>query len=182
MSKIATRLSKMEDDFRHILKGSQILRTSFSFEELTNELRKEASTIYPNLQFETAAVGPTWRPFADRNDTYQAVWELIVNAAHWTDGAGIVTISARKAEAEEIPGDTMQGMSFIQLDIRDNGPGIPRENRERIFKGYSTRQEGTGQGLMFARERVERNDGSLYAAHPDEEAGAHFVLLLPNAM
>lgn len=176
---VVQRLSEMEADFRNVLEEYRHPREYFALQELMEELVKDTLKTYPDLQFNTSAVGPDLRPFSDRNDIYQAVWELIVNSADWTDGTGIVRISAREVEGEDIPVDIQQDKPFIRIDFYNNGPCIPLENRERIFRGYTTRQGGTGQGLMFARERVERNNGYLYATEPDGEDGAHFVLLLP---
>jgi len=177
--KVSERLFEMEDDFRNILEEYRHHREYFALQELIEELVKDALKTYPELHFDTSIVGSDLRPFSDRNDIYQAVWELIVNSAYWTDGTGIVRISAREVEGEEIDVDIKQDKPFIRIDFYNNGPCIPLENRERIFKGYTTRQGGTGQGLMFARERVERNNGYLYATEPEGEDGAHFVLLLP---
>jgi signal transduction histidine kinase len=65
------------------------------------------------------------------------------------------------------------------LTLRDEGPGVPSELRERIFDPYfTTRREGTGLGLAIAKKIVLQHGGDLaVGAHP--EGGAQFTLSLP---
>jgi signal transduction histidine kinase len=65
------------------------------------------------------------------------------------------------------------------LTVADDGPGIPRDLRARIFEpGFSTKQSGWGIGLALARRIVEENHGgSLRLAATDR--GAAFEIILP---
>jgi signal transduction histidine kinase len=65
------------------------------------------------------------------------------------------------------------------LTVTDDGPGIPREIRARIFEpGFSTKQSGWGIGLSLARRIVEENHGgTLRLAAVDR--GASFEIILP---
>jgi PAS domain S-box-containing protein len=69
----------------------------------------------------------------------------------------------------------------LRIVIRDNGPGIPRELRDRIFEPYfTTRNEGLGMGLAISRSIVESHEGRLYLDETTgNEDGAAFVLELP---
>ncbi len=58
-----------------------------------------------------------------------------------------------------------------EFDIRDNGPGIPEELRERIFEPFVTTKkpgEGTGLGLSLTMDILTRHGGSI---HLDTEEG-----------
>jgi signal transduction histidine kinase len=65
------------------------------------------------------------------------------------------------------------------LRVADDGPGIPRDLRGRIFEpGFSTKTSGWGIGLSLARRIVEENHGgSLQLAAVDR--GATFEIILP---
>jgi signal transduction histidine kinase len=65
------------------------------------------------------------------------------------------------------------------LRVADDGPGIPRELRRRIFEpGFSTKTSGWGIGLSLARRIVEENHGgTLQLAAADR--GAAFEIILP---
>ena len=50
----------------------------------------------------------------------------------------------------------------VWLRVRDNGPGIDPETRERLFEPfYTTRKEGSGLGLYIARQLCEANQAEL---------------------
>lgn len=72
------------------------------------------------------------------------------------------------------------------LEVIDDGPGIPPEDRERVFERRYRREEaraldpgGSGLGLSIAREIAQEHGGRLYAA--EHHCGARFVLRLPLA-
>jgi len=70
----------------------------------------------------------------------------------------------------------------IVVRIRDNGPGIPAELRDRIFDPFFTTKplgQGTGLGLDIARRLVRHNDGSIeFDSHPGH---TEFRVRLPIA-
>lgn len=72
------------------------------------------------------------------------------------------------------------------LELIDDGPGIPPEDRERVFdRGYRSEEArardpgGCGLGLLIAREIAQEHGGRLYAA--EHHGGARVVLRLPLA-
>jgi signal transduction histidine kinase len=64
--------------------------------------------------------------------------------------------------------------------VADDGPGIPRDLRARIFEpGFSTKESGWGIGLALAKRIIEENHrGRLVLAHADR--GATFDVILPG--
>ncbi|MDQ2068477.1 sensor histidine kinase [Natronospira bacteriovora] len=67
----------------------------------------------------------------------------------------------------------------VLIRVRDNGKGVPRELRERIFEPfYTTRPQGTGLGLAVVRSVAEAHNGELLLATP-KVGGAEFILSLP---
>ncbi|MEM1145233.1 MAG: ATP-binding protein [Pseudomonadota bacterium] len=71
-----------------------------------------------------------------------------------------------------------------QLDVIDEGPGIPPENRDAVFDWFFTgaknagqKVRGSGLGLAIAYEYVGQHDGDLCLI--ETERGAHFRLTLP---
>jgi signal transduction histidine kinase len=65
------------------------------------------------------------------------------------------------------------------LAVRDQGPGITPEDRDRIFDRYrTTAANGAGLGLAIVRQIAESHDGTV-AVHSSER-GAAFVLWLPE--
>ena len=67
----------------------------------------------------------------------------------------------------------------ILLAIRDNGPGIISEDRDRLFQPFfTTRHQGTGLGLAIVKLLLEENDSSISVGNPG--LGCEMVLTLQN--
>jgi two-component system, NtrC family, sensor histidine kinase HydH len=68
----------------------------------------------------------------------------------------------------------------VELRVRDTGPGVPADARDRLFEPFfTTRAEGTGLGLALCREIVRQHGGSIDLAEGNVP-GAEFVVRLPR--
>src|SRR5437867_5583936 len=110
---------------------------------------------------------------ADRSRMSQAPANLLVNAIRYApQGTPIVVPAHRNGDA-------------LRIEVRDHGPGIPREDRQRIFEKFFRGQSangtpGSGLGLAIARSLVTLHGGTLvYEENPG--GGAAFVTSLPLA-
>ena len=110
----------------------------------------------------------------------QVVINLIVNASQ--------AIGAfRKEEMGEILIKTEfdQDSNFIRVSVKDNGGGISREAKDRVFEPFYTTKEigvGTGQGLAISYNLiVERHKGEIYFDTVEGE-GTTFYVLLPVSL
>ncbi len=102
---------------------------------------------------------------ADPGRLRQAVANLLANAAQ----AGARTVELRAAAPD----------GTIRITVRDDGPGIPPDIRERLFDPFVTgRAGGTGLGLAISRRFVERHGGTLTLL-AQEDRGAAFEMRLP---
>jgi signal transduction histidine kinase len=71
--------------------------------------------------------------------------------------------------------------TFAEFRVADDGPGVPTEDREKIFeRWFTTRSGGTGLGLATARDIVRHHRGTL-GYEERGGGGAVFVLRLPAA-
>lgn len=107
----------------------------------------------------------------DRDRLAQVFINLISNAIKYnTASRPVVTISSALRK------------EFFEVRLKDNGPGIPHSERERIFskftRGPVTHQKGAGLGLAISRQIVERLGGELKLAQRSNGSGAEFVLRL----
>ncbi len=67
----------------------------------------------------------------------------------------------------------------VQIQVIDEGPGIPPENFDRVFEPFfSTRSRGTGLGLPIARRLAEAHGGSLELS--SRQSGTTAILMLPE--
>jgi signal transduction histidine kinase len=72
--------------------------------------------------------------------------------------------------------------SMVQLEVADNGPGIPLAIRDRVFEPFVTagKQGGTGLGLSIVKQIVERHGGRV-TFQTQSGVGTRFILELPTA-
>jgi signal transduction histidine kinase len=69
---------------------------------------------------------------------------------------------------------------YITASVIDNGPGIPLEVQDRIFKpGFSTKEAGHGMGLYVSRNLAESIGGGLILLRSEKGKGATFILTIP---
>jgi signal transduction histidine kinase len=68
----------------------------------------------------------------------------------------------------------------VEVAVADNGPGIPDEQRERVWDpDFTTKRRGTGLGLALVRQTVQAHGGTVELRRSD--TGACFVVRLPLA-
>ncbi|MEV7183786.1 ATP-binding protein [Kitasatospora sp. NPDC093102] len=94
--------------------------------------------------------------------------------------------NAQRHAAAEVVLSARQTAHGCVLEVRDDGPGVPPEDRERIFEPFTRLDEarsrdagGSGLGLAIAADIATRHGGTLRVAHAPR--GARFVLELPSA-
>ncbi len=70
------------------------------------------------------------------------------------------------------------------MSVTDNGPGIPADQRERIFEPFvrlpRSPRGGTGLGLAIVRRTIESHGGTI-TCDPSPTGGTRFTLRLPAA-
>lgn len=70
-------------------------------------------------------------------------------------------------------------LKIARIEVKDNGPGIPPQLRERIFEPYiTTKAQGTGLGLAIVKRMVEDHQGFI-RAYSDGHDETKFVIELP---
>jgi len=112
--------------------------------------------------------------WAERDGILNVLDNLVGNAVKFNFEGGTVKISQRRLS---------DGRALIV--VADNGPGIPEEEREKIFERFyrastGLRRPGSGIGLAMVRAIVERH-GAEIEVEAGEEGGAVFMLRWPTA-
>ncbi len=70
-------------------------------------------------------------------------------------------------------------VEVLRVEVADEGPGIPPEDRDRLFVPYfSTKKKGTGLGLAIVNRIVSDHDGYIRAEN-NRPKGARFIVELP---
>jgi signal transduction histidine kinase len=96
----------------------------------------------------------------------QVFINLILNASEACEQDGVLVISTKWASP------------WAVVDFRDNGPGIPRELRRKIFDPFfSTKAEGSGIGLAICSRIINAHDGRIEVTG-DAGSGGHIRIHL----
>ncbi len=109
----------------------------------------------------------------------QVILNLIVNAAH---AVGEVVRSGKMSKGK-IQVRTLRRSNCAEIQIADNGTGIPDSVRSRIFDPFFTTKEvgkGTGQGLAIARSVVVNKHGGSIDFETVEGQGTTFTIRIPT--
>ena len=107
----------------------------------------------------------------------RVIENLLDNAISFSPPDGLIELALNRHEGA------------IALSVRDEGPGIPEEKREKVFHRFHSDRPAeedfgnhSGLGLAIGRTIAEAHDGTLHAeARPDGKSGASLVLTLPAA-
>lgn len=77
---------------------------------------------------------------------------------------------------------TETGVDFIEIRVRDAGPGVNEDIIGNIFEPYvTTKQKGTGLGLAIVKKIIEEHGGIVWMENNSDAAGACAVIRLPMA-
>jgi len=134
------------------------------------------SALYPLAEKKSQAllqqVEPNLHVHADGMRFKQVLMNLAGNAIKFTPEGGRIKLAARQVDDQ------------VRVEVRDNGPGIPADQQQRIFEAFvrltqtGSATEGTGLGLAITARLVELHGGKLgIESQPGE--GACFYFSLP---
>lgn len=162
------RLNRLLTEFLQYTKNPFLQRESTSLKTLienalTFAIRPDQHskiTLHTDLSEDTIIVDPS--------AFHQVLVNVILNAVQAMKGEGTLEIQA-KVDAQH----------FI-IQIKDEGPGIPEANLQKIFLPYfTTKRGGTGLGLAISHQIITRHGGMLYFEN-NREKGVTLVIDVPQ--
>lgn len=167
---IKETIQDLDNNLNELIYCGQKTKLRFTLEDLRNLViesiqgfhpwieRKQLKVVYPNTST-TLAI--------DRLQMKQVFDNLLSNAIHFSPESGTITCSWQIFQDE------------IMIQIADRGPGLNREDLQKIFTPfYSRRSGGTGLGLTIAKKIVLDHQGSIWGEASTK--GAQFCLSLPR--
>lgn len=164
------------------LKGLVDQLLSFSQPRVGQPSRMELYPLLDNvlssLQAETESLGfevhrdyspEPLRGILDGNRIHEAFSHIVRNSLEAGEKKGKLTIATREKAG------------FLEVDFRDEGPGIPLSDQEKVFLPfYTTKTRGLGLGLSIARRIIEDHGGEIQLVNPGGK-GSWFKVRLPQA-
>lgn len=142
------------------------LRLDEVLEEALDRVRRRR----PDLAFQFEA--DPWVITGDRFAMGRAPINLIDNAAKWSPQGGTVRVSLKAAKRNAV------------LIVDDSGPGIPEDQREKVFERFyrapeSRSMPGSGLGLAIVKQVFDRHNATIVAEESDD-GGARFRVVFPG--
>ena len=166
------RLGRLVDDLLNLarLQANEPLRSeTVDLAQLSETLVTETRLRTP-ARIEIAHAGPTV-VVGDPDALSRVLRNLVDNAVRAGGGDGRILVELQRSPTR------------VRATVSDDGPGVPPDERERIFEGFvrlnGSSSAGTGLGLAIARAIARQHHGTVTC--DDCEAGAHFTLELPAA-
>jgi len=96
---------------------------------------------------------------------------IIGNAIGSMDGKGTLSIAVKRPDEHQ-----------VEVSFADTGPGIARENLNKIFQPlFTTRARGMGFGLSMTKMIIEKHHGDIYVKS-EQGKGTTFTVRLPVHM
>ncbi len=117
----------------------------------------------------------------DPSQINQVVQNLVINAVQAMNGTGQISVSLRCMRLSNDDVHGVEAGDYVQLRVKDCGPGIDDSIRNRIFDPYfTTKQGGNGLGLAVVFSVLRRHKGTV-TVHSIPNRGATFCAYLPEA-
>lgn len=154
-----------------------MLGYSFAAADLKPLITRSVDEVIPLAEAKNISIEQNIRELPpvrmDSERILQVLRNLIGNALKFTPNGGVVSISARGAEAG------------ISVSVADTGPGIPKPLLTAIFDKYrqaggpgSGSLKGTGLGLAIVKHIIQAHGGNVWA-ESDPGHGSVFTFILP---
>lgn len=139
--------------------------------QITNELGALANNRDQTLRFEPSSAVST-KVKGDKQELKRVFVNLIGNAINFTPKGGQISVSLAE-----------NTNSSLQVQVRDNGRGIPPNDIPLLFQRFSQgtskqRSSGSGLGLYLSRQIVEAHQGQI-GVESTEGQGSSFYVSLP---
>ena len=164
------RLDAIINQFLHALRPGKPVFEPLDLKTLVldslNFMRQEITDRKIQLEFYWGENVPLIN--GDANQLKQAFYNLARNAMQAMPSGGRLTV---RCSADD---------NFVMLSVSDSGCGIKPENMQKIFRPFfTTKNAGTGLGLMIV-ERIVREHGGSLAVDSREKVGTTFTISLPR--
>jgi len=141
----------------------------FPIQELFNRIRKlmQVNIEKNSIRFKVSVDPETLELTADPELVEQVLINLMLNAFQAVEGRKDAQIELKAL---------LDGRGRIVIQVADNGPGIPKENIEKVFVPFfSTKEGGSGIGLSLSRQILRLHNASL-GVHSEPNVQTVFTL------
>lgn len=138
-----------------------------------------------NVKIEVDYGRDLWPVKTDLGQFEQVLINLAVNARDAMPQGGALTFRTRNVMAEDVPAfgyRELPAADYVEIDVVDQGTGIPPEIRDKIFEPFFTTKEvgkGTGLGLSMVYGIIKQSGGYIFV-DSEEGQGTTFRIFIPR--
>jgi two-component system sensor histidine kinase MprB len=150
LARESEELSALVESLVDLARGSQrdLHLRELELETVAEDVVERAATRFPELRFEHRTEPST--VVGDAQQLDRALWNLVENAAKWSEPGGVVEVTTGRGE----------------LTVRDHGPGIDPGDLpfvfDRFYRSQAARgRQGSGLGLAIVRQVAESHGGKV---------------------
>jgi signal transduction histidine kinase len=166
----AAACQHIAEDLVAYARAPELRCDSIAMDRLLTETLRRFQETADGAELRVALDAAPGMAYADVGRLRQVVLNLMVNAAQVSGGDGVVEVSGGPGER-----------GAYEILVSDRGPGIPPEDRSRIFEPFfSRRPGGSGLGLAVCQGIVRAHGGSI-AVEDREGGGTTFRVRIPGA-
>lgn len=174
--KLVARLQDLEQQVNDMLlfarSGSEASVAAVSLADVLHEVESgiEAQLEPLQAQLQLQLAEPELQLWANQNSLAGAIQNLLHNSLQIIGTGAKLTVRCLRNPAYP---------DCIEIQVLDNGPGIPEHLQQQIFEPFfTTRSQGTGLGLAVVQAVVNAHKGEVSCCN-HQEGGACFILRLP---
>jgi len=174
-AKVSDRLNhmgKLVDSMLSFVRGEKPATKIIYLHEV---LESFESTVLPHLESSGSSIAVphvdnTLKLVGDQEELVGALSNIAMNAMQAANGSVVLSLWVGALNNE-----------WLQIIVRDNGPGISKKVIDRIFDPFfTTRSQGLGLGLAVVAMTISNHGGEIFAQNRPE-GGAEFMINLPIA-
>jgi PAS domain S-box-containing protein len=169
------RAAEVVRRLRNVYRGGEMRSGAWCLEDLC---RAVLHTLHDRLQRHGVAVSLDVPPGLPRVKVDRVQLEMVLHNLY-ANAIDSMTASGSTTRAIQVTARPASE-GFVQVTVRDTGPGIALQDADRLFKAFATsKTEGMGLGLAISRSIIEQHGGRLWleSAAP----GAAFAFTVPLA-
>jgi len=148
-------IRKLVNEFSRFARLPEVRPVPWDLNRILDDTIALYKSSHPSIAIETAYDPALPLVEVDREQIQRVFINLFENSVEAMDGGGRIQVStALKADLE-----------VAEIQVRDEGYGIPSEDRDKVFLPYfSTKEDGTGLGLAIASKIVSDHGGRITVA------------------
>ena len=180
------RMSTVLETYLNFTKKKKQERIEFDIQEIIQNvammLRTQAGK--KNIEIKVMLPEGLERLKGDPNDIWQILMNVLLNSIQAMENGGLIYL--RLTEADQINSEKLKLQPafkecnrFLRISISDEGPGIPNEDIDEIFKPFfTTKEKGSGLGLAIVKRIVDSNNWAI-EVQSKKNTGTEFNIFIP---